>query len=463
MKFEPRPHQRQLMNHILEHPRQAGWLPMGSGKTASTLFATIEESMIRGVWPMLVIAPVRVARSTWPNEVLKWDELAGLEVSAIVGTAAQRRAALYARADIYTINPENLPWLIEAVDGRWPFRKVVVDEATMLKGHRLRKGSIRANALNQAAHLANAFGELTGTPSPQGLIDLWGQLWFLDYGKRLGLTFTAFRDRWFYRKPGGDKFAPLLLLPHSEREIHEAVRDICLSVKLPWIPEPVVTPVYVALPNKARAIYERMERELFAELLSGSTIDAATAGVKSMKLMQLANGAAYVDETATRWEAVHDAKLQAAESIVAEANGLPVIFVYQFKSDLARLEKTFPKGRLLDADPETEREFNRGEIPQLFMHPQAGGHGVNLQDGTNIMALYGHNWSLEQYQQVIERIGPARQHASGHNRSTLIYPIIAVDTIDETIMTVRASKAQVQQALLDAAMRRSRGESLHQE
>lgn len=456
--FNPREYQHAIIDHMLALPRSAAWAGMGMGKTLATL-TTIDILEITEPGPALVLAPLRVAASTWPDEAKKWAHLRNVEVSAVIGTPEERRAALKRPASVYTTNYDNLPWLIEHLGDKWPFRKVVADESTKLKSFRLRQGGLRAQALGRVAHCkVDRFIELTGTPSPNGLQDLWGQAWFLDKGVRLGLSYEAFKSRWFQSiQVGADRHAVRLdPLPFAHEQIIGKLQDLCLSLDARDyfdIAEPIVNVVRVDLPVRARKHYQNLEREMFAEI-DGAEIEAFNAASRTIKCLQLANGAIYTDDTCSAWSEVHDAKLQALDEIIEEAAGMPVLVAYHFKSDLARLLKAFPKGRHLDKDPQTIRDWNAGKIPVLFAHPASAGHGLNLQDGGNILAFYGHWWDLEQYQQIIERIGPTRQAQAGHNRPVFIYHIIAADTVDELVMARRESKREVQDLLLEAMKRR---------
>ncbi|KAK1548203.1 hypothetical protein Q3G72_018492 [Acer saccharum] len=401
--------------------------------------------------PQLVVAPLRVATSTWPDEARKWRHLNHMHVLPIVGSEKARLAALRQEAHVYTTNFECLPWLVEQYEKRpWPFRTVVVDESTKLKGFRTKQGTQRAKALARVAHTqCERFIELTGTPSPNGLMDLWGQVWFLDRGKRLGHSFTAFKERWF--TTGYDGFS-VEARPHAQAQIQEALRDLCLTIDAKdWfnLHEPIVNNIYVDLPAAARAKYEDMEKRMFMEL-SGHEVEAFGAAARTIKCLQIANGAAYVGESNADWVEVHDAKLQALDDVVEEAAGMPVLVAYNFKSDLARLRKAFPKGRALDSDPQTIRDWNAGKIPVLFAHPASAGHGLNLQDGGNILVFFGHDWNLENRLQIIERIGPTRQMQAGHDRPMFIHNILAKDTIDELVLERVQSKREVQDILLAA-------------
>ena len=438
------------MAHLYKVRRSALWMPMGGGKTVTTLTALDNLSMVEDVFPALVLAPLRVARSTWPEEVKKWPHLAHLRVSVITGTPKQRERALAEEADIYCTNYDNLVWLRKELGDEWPFKTVVADEFTRLKSYRIRQGGSRARALGQVAHThVSRFIGLTGTPAPNGVKDLWGQIWMLDQGERLGKTFSAFEQRWFRKGYDGYSLVPY---EHTQKEVEDKLRDICLTVQGLQVDEPITSPVYVDLPPTARKVYDEMEKEMFA-VINDEGVEAANAAVRTQKCLQLANGALYVDEDGN-WEAAHDAKLDALESIIEEANGAPVLVAYNFKHDLERLRRRFPKGRVLDADPDTIKQWNAGRISVLFAHPASAGHGLNLADGGNILAFFGVNWNLEEHMQIIERIGPMRQKQAGYDRPVFVYPILARDTVDDLVMDRLSSKKSVQEILLEAMKRR---------
>lgn len=452
MTFKPHDYQQEALAHLYKERRAALWMPMGGGKTVTTLTALEALSVVEDVYPALVLAPLRVARSTWPDEIQKWPHLSHLRVSVITGTPKQRQKALDTPADIYTTNYDNLVWLRTALGDAWPFKTVIADEFTRLKSFRLRQGGSRARALGGVAHThVNRFIGLTGTPAPNGVKDLWGQIWFLDKGERLGKTFSAFEQRWFRKGYDGYSLVPYA---HTQTEVEERLKDICLTVRGLPVDEPITTPIYVELPPAARAIYTDMETEMFAQI-GDEGVEAVNAAVRTQKCLQLANGAAYVDDYGN-WEAVHDAKLEALDSVIEEANGAPVLVAYNFKHDLARLQKRYPRGRVLDADPDTIRQWNRGEIGLLFAHPASAGHGLNLADGGNILAFYGVNWNLEEHMQIIERIGPMRQKQAGYDRPVFIYPILASNTVDTLVMYRLTSKKTVQEVLLEALKRRKK-------
>ncbi|MDX7998797.1 DEAD/DEAH box helicase [Xenorhabdus sp. Reich] len=457
--FTPRPYQNLIINHELDMPRCNVWAGMGMGKSVATLTA-LEYLYMAGseTQPTLVLAPLRVARSTWPDEAVKWDHLHNIEVQPIVGSVKERMDALKNNnASVFTTNYDNLVWLVETLGNKWPFATVVADESTRLKSFRLRKGGKRAAALAKVAHKhVRRWVNLTGTPSPNGLVDLWGQAWFVDQGERLGRTYSAFTSRWFnhIRFPG-QQWVKLEPWPFAQEQIQTALNDVTIALNAAdWfdIEEPIHNVIHVDLPSKVRQQYQAMEKEMFVELDTVG-VEALNAAAKTVKCLQIASGALYTDENGT-WQELHDAKLQALDSIINEAGGMPVLVAYHWKHDLVRLLKAFPRGRHLDSDPQTLRDWNAGHIPVMFAHPASAGHGLNLQDGGNILVFFSHWWDLEQYQQIIERIGPTRQAQAGYNRPVFIHHIIAARTMDEMVMERRNSKREVQDILLEAMKRR---------
>ena len=449
-QFTAHSYQIDAKRHVHAHKRCALFMPMGGGKTVTTLTALDELSAVDDIYPVLVLAPLRVARSTWPDEIAKWDHLSHLIVSTITGDVKEREAALATDADIYTTNYEQLPWLVERFGDHWPFKTVIADELTRLKSFRLKQGSKRAAALGAVAHTkVDRFIGLTGTPAPNGVKDVWGQMWFLDRGQRLGKSFTAFANRWFYKGRDGFSLKPY---GHTQREVQERIQDICQTVTGLPVDEPIRNIISVELPAAARRVYDEMEKEMYTEV-EGVGVEAPLAVTKTMKCLQLANGAAYIGDGNSEWAETHRAKIEALESVIEEANGAPVLVAYHFKSDLARLQAAFPQGRVLDADPQTIRDWNNGDIPVLFAHPASAGHGLNLADGGNILAFFSVNWNLEEHQQIIERIGPLRQKQAGYDRPVMVHYILARRTVDETILKRLEGKQTVQEALLEALKR----------
>lgn len=470
MTLPLRDYQWAIVEHMVTHPRANVWAGMGTGKTLSTLTAL--DFLMNDMGedgPALVIAPLRVAQSTWPDEARKWRHLHRLKLIPIVGDAATRAAALKTRAQVYTINYDVIPWLVEHLGGDWPFKIVVADESTRLKNFRVTQGGKRASFLGSLVHThTERFYNLTGTPAPNGLVDLWGQAWFLDQGQRLGRSYSAFEQRWFAwrRRDTKDQYAKdRVLMEGAQAQIEGKLRDLTLTVRaedfldLPPLIENVIE---VDLPASARRHYRELQKELFTKLDNGAEVEAFNAASLTMKCLQCANGAMYLDPERyppqagePQWIEVHDAKLQALESVVEEAAGTPVLVAYHFKSDLARLQRAFPQARALDADPSTISEWNAGRIPLLLAHPASAGHGLNLQDGGNIIVFFGLDWNLEYHEQIIERIGPTRQAQSGHNRPVYVHRIVAKNTVDELVLRRLQTKASVQDLLMEA-MRRER-------
>jgi len=455
MTLELRPYQHEIVDFVIDNPRCNLFVPMGAGKTVSTLTAINHLSLVEDVFPALVIAPLRVATSTWPDEVRKFPHLRHLKVSVVAGDAAKREAALRVPADIFCINYENLPWLAQTLGGDWPFKMVVADECSKLKGFRLRQGTKRAKALAKYIHAkVKRYVGLTGTPAANGLQDLWAIAWMVDQGERLGRSYQGFMDRWFQAiRMGADPHAVQHKpLPFAQQEIQDRIRDVCLTIDIKKYfntEEPIVNTIYVELPPKVRRLYKDMEREMFMRL-GESDIEALNAASKTMKCLQIASGNVWVDKGAGVWKEVHDIKLDALASILEEANGMPVLVAYQWVPSLERILKAFPQARFLDTNPQTEKDWNAGRIPMLVAHPQSAGHGLNLQDGGNILVCYDHWWNLEEFQQIIERIGPTRQAQSGHDRPVFIHHIVARGTVDELVMARRETKREVQDLLLEA-------------
>jgi SNF2 family DNA or RNA helicase len=457
MTIEFRPWQPLMIDHIADNPRCGVLAGMGSGKTMATLTAVSCADLL-DEGPTLVIGPKRVANKTWPDEVKAWPHLRHLEISPIIGTQTERFQALARDVPIYSINYDNLPWLVDHLGiSRWPFRTVIADELTRLKSFRLRQGGKRAASLSRVAHTkVKRFIGLTGTPAPNGLKDLWGQLWFMDKGERLGRTYEGYMDRWFQKPVRGGDHVGVLPVSWAQDQIQDRIRDICITVDprdYIDVPEPIFNRINVELPPKARAMYRDMEREMFLQIREHE-IEAVHAASRTIKCLQLANGAIYLNKEATLWEPIHEAKLEALESIVEEAAGMPVLVAYHFRTDLQRLKKHFPHGRVFDDDPKTEDAWNSGKIPVMFIHPASGGHGVNLQYGGNILAFFGHWWDMELRDQVIERIGPMRQFQSGLNRLVTIHDIVAENTVDEDVLLRHESKRGVQDILMEAMKRR---------
>lgn len=457
MKFVPRSYQKLIVDNILYNKRTAVFAGMGLGKTASTLEAIRQIKAVRPSLTVLIIAPLRVAQSTWPDEVRKWDSFKNLRVSVICGSAKARRDALLADADIYTINYENIPWLVEELKGDWFFDLIVADESTRLKGLRARQGTQRAKALAKVAFKSEGFVELTGTPAPNGLLDLWGQLWFLDKGARLGKSFSAFQREFFYpisRGGGATRWVEWKLQEGSDKRIKRRIEDVSITVNPEDyfdVAKNIFNDIVVELPREVMRQYRKFARELYLELEGGAEVTAANAAVKTGRLLQMASGAVYVEdgEGSDAYTVVHKAKIEALASVIEEANGAPVLCAYGYRHEVDRILKAFPYARVLDKSPQTIRDWNKGKIPLLLAHPASCGHGLNLQDGGNILVFFSCTWSLELHDQIVERIGAVRQAQAGHDRPTFVHYLIAKGTLDEAVKERLSTKRDILDVLLD--------------
>ena len=472
MKFTPRPYQKLILDFVFTHPRCNVWAGMGMGKTSVSIAAFDALRVFGEATRALVIAPKRVATSTWANEVAKWQESFGhLTVAVCIGTPKQRLDALGSGADITCINYDNLEWLVEAVGDNWQWDMVIADEATRLKGLRISlqkstkgkefltgQGSVRAKALAKVAFKkVKRWVNLTGSPAPNGVQDLWGQNWYVDKGQRLGSSFSAFESRWFRNVQNSSGYSSLEPLKHAQPEIEAALKDITITIDpKDWfnIEKPIEHIVLVDLPPKARQIYDDLESKLFAEI-NEHEVEVFNAAARSNKCLQIGSGVVFVNPESREWVDLHDEKIDALRSIVEETNGEPLLVAYQFVPEKEKIVKAFPKAKVLNNDPKMIDDWNKGKIPMLIVHPASAGHGLNLQDGGRILVDFSTGWNLEYDEQVIERIGPTRQLQSGHNRAVYRYRIVAKDTIEQTTVLPRLiTKATVQDALKDAMKRK---------
>ncbi len=452
-EYKPRAHQERGRRHLLTTPRSNLWFDPGLGKTA-TVYDAADVLALAGSssFPILVLAPLRVARDVWPFEVKKWAHLAHLKVSAIVGDEEAREEARLKKADVYTINYENIEWLVSRYASKpWPYRWVVADESQRLQGFRLRKGAKRAAALAKAAKYTQRWTNLSGTPATNGLLALWGQMWFIDGGKRLGSSFTAFKNRWFIEDQYTKKVTPKV---GARDEIAALIADVTLNVELKDVfdvPPILINQIYIDLPPAARALYRQMDKELVAELKKG-TVDAANGADRTNKCMQIASGAIYTTKDRSAWEVVHDEKIKALQDLAQELQGHNLLVVYQHRHDKARIIKALPGARVLETKKD-EDDWNAGKVRFLIVHPDSAGHGVNLQHGGHHVCLFSQTWNLEHYLQVIERVGPARQAQAGYDRRVALHLLIARNTYEEDAVDRRTTKKDVMDYLRDRVAR----------
>lgn len=441
MNFNPHDYQAYAIDYIETHPTAAVLLDMGLGKTvisltaiADLLFDSFEAHRV------LVVAPLRVARDTWPAEIAKWSHLQQLTYSVAVGNAHERRAALMARADITIINRENLQWLIE--ESRLPFDydMVVIDELSSFKNHK----SKRFQALMKIRPRVKRIIGLTGTPSSNGLMDLWAEFKLLDMGKRLGRFITQYRNEYFLPdKRNGQIIYSYKPRPYAEEAIYRAISDMTISMKSTdhlKMPELVMNVYPVELSDTERARYEELKQTLVLQLPEAD-ITVANAAALSGKLLQMANGAIY-DEDKHQIN-IHDRKLDALEDLIEGANGKPVLVAYWFKHDLERIKKRFIV-REIKTSVDIQ-DWNAGNIPVAVIHPASAGHGLNLQAGGSTLIWFGLTWSLELYQQT-----NARLWRQGQQSTVVIHHIVTDGTIDSRVLKALQNKEKVQSSLIDA-------------
>lgn len=426
----------------LDVPRCMLWLDLGLGKTIITL-TTIADLLDRmDVGRVLVVAPLRVAKNNWPSEVREWHHIRHVRMSVVHGTPQQRLAALKRRADVYCINYENLYWLAKVKGIRRYFDMAVFDESRNLSN----KSAKRSRAARFFAGNVERVIELTATPAPNSMTDLFHQTYLIDQGKRFGETLKAFRFRYFDANVDRDGDIRYEVKPWAEKAIHQQLRDITMTLRKEDyldMPERVDVRADVELTEDEMAHYEAMETEYALSVSDDKTIEAISAGALLTKLAQLANGAIYDAEKQTHF--IHDQKLDALRELVAEAGDEPVLVAYNFRSDMARILKAFPKARVLDKSQLMIDEWNAGKIPMLLVHPKSAGHGLNLQYGGRIVVWFSPSWSLELDQQL-----NARLHRQGQSKPVRVYRIVAKGTVDESIMRALSSKTKMQDSLLDA-------------
>lgn len=448
MKFIPHPYQAAAISKIV-HDKSAGlFLDMGLGKTVITLTAISNLITLEEVHKVLVIAPLQTARNTWPDEKDKWDHTRRLRMSLVLGTSQQRLDALGEEADIYVINRENVVWLCEALNrlDTWPFDMVVIDELSSFKN----SSAKRFRALKKVIPLSSRVVGLTGTPASNGYMDLWSEMYLLDRGERLGRTITSYRQIYF--RPGksnGHVVYEWKLRQGAKIAIDSKLKDLCISMKATDyidMPDRVETDVFVTMSEAERKIYDRFGRD---HIIPEKDIVGLSAAAVQNKLLQMANGFAYDEDGKTHH--IHDKKLEALEEL-REAAARPVLVFYSFIADRDKLLERFPDARELKNRKDLE-EWNKGNIPMLITHPASAGHGLNLQEGGNIIIWYGLPWSLELYQQANARVYRQGQK----NKTVYIYRILTRDTHDADVLRALEHKNVTQEELLKSLEARIKG------
>lgn len=446
MKFVPHAYQSYCINRLLTDPALGLYLDMGLGKTVITLTAINDLRFNRfAISRVLVIAPKKVAEATWSREASKWNHLKHLRVVTVLGTVKQRIRALNTPGDVWIINRENIPWLVEYYRNAWPFDMVVIDESTSFKNHQAK----RFKALTWVRRSISRIVELTGTPAPNGLLDLWAQIYLLDEGQRLGKHITHFRERYFEPdQRNAQQVFSYQPKPGADEVIRQLIGDICVSMKAEdylELPDITVDDIPVVLDAAARKQYDKLEREMLLEV-DESIIDAGTAAVLSNKLLQLCNGAVYDDEGGVA--EIHRCKVEAFLELVEQLHGQPALVFYNFRHDVARIEKALAKSGLRVrrlSGPQDELDWNARQIDILLAHPASAAYGLNLQDGGNHVIWFGLNWSLELYQQANKRL-----HRQGQKQKVIVHHLTVMDARDEDVAAALADKGATQDRLIES-------------
>lgn len=446
MNFNPHDYQDYAIRYIEKHPVAAVLLDMGLGKTIISLTAVYDllfDSF--EVHHVLVVAPLRVARDTWPAEIQKWEHLAGLTYAVAVGTPKERKAALMQQADITIINRENLQWLIDESGYPFDFDMVIIDELSSFKNHK----SKRFKSLMKVRPRIHRIIGLTGTPSSNGLMDLWAEFKVLDMGERLGRFITQYRTNYFMPdKRNGEIIYSYRPLPYAEDAIYRRISDITISMKaLDYLhmPDCIPSRYEVEMSAPERELYDMLRKDLLIPLKDGD-IDAANAASLTGKLLQMSNGAVYDENGKAR--IIHDHKLEALEDLIEAANGQPVLVAYWFKHDRQRIMEHLAKQKIPVRDIKSStdiKDWNAGNIPVALIHPASAGHGLNIQQGGHILIWFGLTWSLELYQQT-----NARLWRQGQTDVVTIHHIITKDTVDEDVMAALEQKDMTQEKLISA-------------
>ena len=445
MKFVPHNYQAYCINRIVNDKSVGLLLDMGLGKTAITLTAINELKYNRfQIMHTLVIAPKKVAEATWSTEAEKWDHTKHLRISKILGTESQRIRAVNTPADIYIINRENVQWLTDHYRNDWKFDMVVVDELSSFKNPKAK----RFRCLTWVMPHIKKFVGLTGTPAPNGVMDLWAQIYLLDGGQRLGKNITAFRKEFFNQNTHGGHFSTFEEKSGAMEIVKERISDICVSMKAEdyiKLPERADITVPIELDSKSQKLYSKFEKEMFLQI-DEESLDAGTAAVLSNKLLQMAGGAVYNSEGMS--VEVHNCKMEAFTELVESAQGKPILVFYNFRHELERLKQTAEKMKLIYGELKSSDDINNwnsGKLNLLLAHPASTAYGLNLQAGGNIIVWYSLNWSLELYQQA-----NARLYRQGQKNRVSVFHLIVRNSVDELVMSALESKNDTQEELLKA-------------
>ena len=453
MIFEPHDYQKYCILRGLQQPELMLFLDMGLGKTVVTLTIVNDLRYNRfQIRRCLVIAPKKVAEDTWTREQEKWDHLHLLKIVPVLGSQTKRIRALNSPGDVYVVNRENVPWLVDYYRNDWPFDMVVIDEMSSFKSHQAKRFK---SLKNIRGHIHRMIG-LTGTPAPNGLMDLWAQIYLLDSGKRLGRTITEYRNNYF--SPASRNATTIFSyepLPGADEQIQNSIKDICISLQAKdylRLPEKIMNTRYIKLDAKAQKAYDTLEKQRILEM-QDEVIDAGSAGILAGKLLQLANGAIYVNTDTQNPKQrevveVHDNKIEAFLELVEAEEGKHMLVFYNFQHDLIRIKAALGKKKLEVRELKNNgdiSDWNAGKIDMLLAHPASTAYGLNLQEGGNVVVWFGLNWSLELYQQA-----NARLHRQGQKQPVYIHHLVVTGSVDEDVMAALEKKDDCQTALLES-------------
>lgn len=432
-------YQERAVQFIKDTPSCALWVDMGLGKTVTVLTALADLRESFKTHRVLVIAPLRVAAHTWPDEIGKWEHTEHLTFKRIAGSKAAREELITNDSSIiHIINRELIPWLVETLKSRWPYDTVVIDEASSFKSPSSKRFKALRKMLPNIARLI----QLTGTPAPNGLLDVWSQIFLLDKGQRLGRSYTQYKQRYFLSDYMGYSWA---LRKGADKLIHQEINDLCLTLAANDyldLPARIDRNIEVQMPGEAATLYRQLERDFLLEFDDDEVLEVLSAAAMCNKLLQFSNGAFYVGDKG-EFKTAHSAKLDALADLIDEAAGRPVLVAYNYKSDAVRICERFPQAETFGSDPTLFKRWNNSEVPLMLAHPASAGHGLNFQAGGNIIVWFGLNWSLELYQQF-----NARLHRQGQQKPVIINHIVTTDTVDEVVLAALANKNHTQSQLL---------------
>lgn len=434
--------QRAAGQFIRDTKKCALFVDMGLGKTISVLTVLRDLADDYEIGRVLIVGPPRVVTSTWPDEIKLWDHTRNFTFTNLDGTPKRRMKRLVDATEVHLISHDLVPWLDDLIGEDHDYDVIIVDESSRFKNQATKRWTAMRRLVQRARYVVL----LTGTPAPNGLHDLWAQIYLLDQGKRLGHTITSFRERWFEQNWGSQTYRAK---EFADERIRDRIADICFTLRdadYADLPPRIDNFIRIKLPPEIMAQYKAFQKDYILELEDGDKIKAVTAAALTNKLLQLSNGVVYDKERNEKF--LHKLKVDALEEIIEEANGQPVFVAYNFRTDIKAIKARFPQAVVMGNNPQTVKDWNAGLIPILIAHPKSAGHGLNLQHGGSIAVWYGLTWSLEDYQQLNKRL-----HRPGQTRTVVIHHLLCEGTIDEHVLVSLQGKDEVQTGLLDSLRR----------